>query len=216
MSRPSLYLLSIASLIAVALIVPSASAHERYSSPDGSIIIVLGEQNEPVYTYDFTNLDLIVSDNATGDPITGVEETLQATLIAPNNEELSMPIEAQHGSEGRYQFVEDYVLTMPGQYKVRLDGTINGVDVSGEYLLPGPRGAFTDITFPHADVADVRELQEEHDALEAELEALRAEMEALQAQVDSGDNTGEAPIAGFALTGALVAVVAALRGRRDA
>lgn len=160
---------TLATLALVLTALPAVSAHERYFV--GDYLIILGEQNEPVYTYEFTNLDFFVRDNATGDPISGVEETVTATLIAPNGEEMSQPLAPQHGAEGEYEFEEDYILTMPGQYSVRLEGNIDGTDVTGEYLLPGPRGDMTEITFPHDDVQDLRELEGRIAALEAKLEA---------------------------------------------
>lgn len=197
-------------LLALCLLVPTAAAHERYFSPDDRFLIVLGEQNEPVYTYDFTNLDLSVRDNATGDPISGVEETLGAVLVAPDGSELSLPLAVQHGQEGRYEFVEEYQLTMPGQYKVRLTGDIDGTDVGGTYLLPGPRGDFRDITFPHDDVPDLRELQERIDALEAQVAALEAED---QNGVETpGDNGAPGPGA-LMLLGALGAALVVARRR---
>ena len=198
-------------LLALCLLVPTAAAHERYFSPDDRFLIVLGEQNEPVYTYDFTNLDLSVRDNETGDPITGVEETLEAVLIAPDSSELSLPLAVQHGQEGRYEFVEEYQLTMPGQYKVRLTGDIDGTDVSGTYLLPGPRGDFRDITFPHDDVPDLRELQQRIDALESQVAALTASNQNGAVQT-SGDNGAPGPGA-LALLGALGAALVVARRR---
>lgn len=190
--------LTVLATLALALtLLPMASAHERYFSPDDQYLIILGEQNEPVYTYDFTNLDFFVRDNATGDPIPGVEETVTVTLIAPNGAEMSMPIEPQFGAEGEYAFEEDYILTLPGQYSVRLEGDINGTDVTGEYLLPGPRESMTSITFPHDDVQDLRELEDRIDALEAQMD-----------QADGGDAQGQSP--GFAWLPVLIGAVVGL------
>lgn len=160
----------LATLALVLTLLPTASAHERYFSSDGKYLLILGEQDEPVYTYDFTNLDFFVRDNDTGDPIPGVETTVNATLIAPNGAEMSMPIQPKFGAEGEYEFEEGYLLTLPGQYSVRLDGDINGTDVTGEYLLPGPRDSMTTVTFPHDDVQDLRELQQRVDALETQID----------------------------------------------
>lgn len=198
-------------LLALCLLVPTAAAHERYFSPDDRFLIVLGEQGEPVYTYDFTNLDLSVRDNATGEPITGVEETLEATLVAPDSSELSLPLAVQHGQEGRYEFVEEYQLTMPGQYEVRLEGDIDGTDVTGTYLLPGPRGDFRDITFPHDDVPDLRELQDRIDALEAQVEALDNQEQSNG--VATSDENGAPGPGALLLLGALGAALVVARRR---
>lgn len=215
--------------------VPLAIAHERYESPDGKYQLVLGEQNEPVYTYDFTNLDFIVTEIETGGPVPGVNATVEATVIAPGGEELSMEIEPQHGETGRYEFAEDYLLTQPGQYKVRLDGTINGTDVSDEYLLPGPREPFTAVTFPHDDVQDLRELQQENQELRERIDELETRMTQMEDHMDAmmeggmdgsdgqdasdGDDTQEnsANAPGFSLFAALaaLAVIAVVRQRRE-
>ncbi len=191
----------LATLALVLTVLPMASAHETYFV--GEYAITLGEQNEPLYTYEFTNLDFFVRDNATGDAINGVEETVTVTTIAPNGAEMSMPIAPKRGTEGQYEYEEEYILTLPGQYSVRLEGDIGGTDVTGEYLLPGPRESMTTITFPHDDVQDLRELQERIAALEA------------QADGDGDDNPqGGAP--GFAWLPVLIgaALGLALRARR--
>lgn len=212
--------------------VPLATAHERYESSDGKYQIVLGEQNEPVYTYDFTNLDFIVTEIETDGPVPNVNATVNATLLAPNGEELSMEIEPQHGETGRYEFVEDYILTQPGQYKVRLEGTINGTDVTDEYLLPGPREPFTAITFPHSDVQDLRALQEKNQDLRDRIDELETRMTQMEDHMDAmmeggmdgsdasaGDDTQEnsAGAPGFGLLAALaaLAVIAVVRQRRE-
>ncbi len=186
----------IAALVAMAALTPAASAHERYFSEDDAILIILGEQNEPVYTYDWTNLDFFVRDNATGEGIPGVEQTVTATLIAPNGAELDRPIEPQFGATGEYAFVEDYLLTMPGQYQVRLDGSVNGTDISGTYLLPGPRGDMGAQAFPLPIEHDLLGLAEANSALEdevADLEDQIAELETRLAALEDDDSTNDAP-----------------------
>lgn len=211
---------------------PLAAAHERYESPDGKYQIVLGEQGEPVYTYDFTNLDVIVSEIETGGPVPGVNATVEATLIAPGGEELSMELEPQHGEVGRYQFADEYILTQPGQYKVRLEGDINGSDVTGEYLLPGPRDPRTTITFPHSDVKDLRALQQENQDLKERIDELETRMTQMEDHMDAmmeGDTASSdgasdrssqetsAGAPGFGLFAALaaLAVIAVVGQRRE-
>ncbi len=213
-------------------VVPLATAHETYESSDGKYQMVLGEQNEPVYTYDFTNLDVIVTEIETDGPVPNVNATVDATLLAPNGEELSMELAPQHGSQNRYEFVEDYILTQPGQYQVLLEGNINGTDVTGEYLLPGPRASFTDIAFPHDDVQDVRELQQENQELRDRIDELETRMTQMEDHMDAmmeggmdgsdgsdGGDTQEksANAPGFSLFAALaaLAVIAVVRRRRE-
>lgn len=162
--------------LALFVLVPTASAHERYTSPDGAITMVLGEQSEPVYTYDFTNLDIILSYADSGEPVLNVHQarTLTATLIAPDGQELTRPLAAQHGQPGRYDFNDDYQLTQAGQYHVRLEGHIEGHDMNGTYRLPGPREDMRNYTFPATDVPDLLQLQAEIAALEDRVDTLEA------------------------------------------
>lgn len=179
-------------LLALALLLaPTATAHERYETDDGEVGIVLGEQDEPVYTYDWTNIDLSLSDAGSGEPITGAEETLELTLIAPNGAELSMPLVPQHGTEGRYAFEEDYFLTIPGQYTARLEGSIAGSPISGEYLLPGPRPDMKPHAFPTPVSHDLVDLAQENEELRATVEDLEARIEALESgHVDGAVDKG--------------------------
>lgn len=177
-----------ASLLLTALAAPLAAAHEQYQTDDGMYSLVLGEQGEPVYTYDWTNLDFIVSEdtqNGTGGPVPAVHETVNATLIAPGGEELALPLEPQHGHTGRYQFVSDYYLTQPGQYEVRLEGQINGTSVDGTYLLPGPREAMNDQGFPSDDVPDLLTLQQENQDLRDRVETLETDLAETQSQLEA-------------------------------
>lgn len=202
--------LAVLATFAIALtLLPMASAHERYFTSDGNYLLVIGEQDEPVYTYDWTNLDFFVRDNATGDPITGVEDTVTVTLVAPNGAEMTRPLSPQFGVEGEYEFEEGYLLTLPGQYSVRLDGDINGTDVTGEYLLPGPRGDMTDHTFPHQDIEDLRELHERMAQMEAHMD---------QMMMDGNTNDNQqVQSPGFAWLPVLIGAVLglALRARRE-
>lgn len=220
------------SLLAAAFTSPLASAHEHYLTDDGKFSIVLGEQNEPVYTYDWTNLDFIVSEdseNGTGGPVPGVHETVEATLIAPGGEELSLPLEPQFGERGRYAFAEDYYLTQPGQYEVRLEGNINGTDVTGTYLLPGPRESISGQGFPADDVPSALDLRsqlqdkqatidqqaDEISDLETRISELESKLSTLESDVQSAEQAANnAPGAGPLAALAALAGVALIAIRR--
>jgi len=233
--------LAIALLLgATALATSGALAHEHYQSDDGQYSIVVGEQNEPVYTYDWTNLDLIVHEteaNGTGGPVPGVHETVNATLVSPGGDELSLPIEAQYDEKGRYEFVEDYYLTQPGQYEVRLTGEINGTDVNGTYKLPGPRTSMADRGFPQT-TSTLVDLEQTTSDLEAENQNLANRVESLESKVSdlesklstleqtAGSSSGDgssgadgadqqtAPTVGAFVAIALVGIVALAHTRR--
>lgn len=192
--------ITVAAIAALMLAAPAATAHEHYTTDDGKYSITLGEQNEPVYTYDWTNLDLIVHENETGGPVPDVHQTVNATLIAPGGEELSLPIEPQFGEKGRYEFAKDYFLTQPGQYEVRLDGHINGTDVNGTYKLPGPRESMSGQGFPAEDVPTLLDLQSQIEGqsgtdtaeLEQKVSDLEQQVAQLEQRIESMENEGGA------------------------
>ena len=191
--RPAGLLLTALLTSLLALAAP-ALAHNTYPTDDDAYLITLGDQNEPMYTWKWTGLDLIVRHNNTErTPVEGVEETLQAWLIAPGGKELTTPLRTQFGTVGRYQFEEGYIYTQPGLYRVRLEGTINGTPVNGTFDMPGPREPMDLFTFPDTDVPDLLTLQAENAALREELAALTERMDAMDAHMAAmmeGQGTG--------------------------
>jgi PGF-CTERM protein len=222
-----------AALVALLVGAPTASAHESYEIGDGEITITVGDQNEPIYTYKWTNLDLIVRDEA-GDPVALDEdqlEALDARLEAPGGEMLDRPLEGQYGEEGRYEFTEGHFYTQPGQYTLHLDGEINGTNATGTYDLPGPRQAGNDYAFPHDNVPTILDLQtavqqlqdaqQDNEQLEQRVQELEDKIVQLEddqstlatQQDEIRDQANETP--GFGLAAALAAIVGvALTGAR--
>lgn len=202
------------------LAAPLASAHETYTAGDGRFELVIGEQNEPVYTYKWTNLDLIVrtaSDDGGGggQPVEDAHLTLDATLIAPDSSTLNLPLEPQFGEVGRYAFEEGYLLTRPGQYQLRLEGQINGTDINGTFDMPGPRTSWSDRSFPDPGVPGIVQMDDDIQALEDDNERLRDRVDALEQQVDALQAEANT-IPGFGALAALAAVgIAFLVGRRS-
>lgn len=189
-------ILFVLTLLSLLVLAPPAAAHNTYPTDDGKFLLVLGDQNEPMYTWKWTGLDLFVRVNGTNAPVTGVEETLNATLIAPGGEELSLPLGPQFASPGAYQFVEGYLYTQPGLYKVRLEGDVNGTPVSGTFDMPGPREAMQGFTFPDENVTDLLGLQAQLTALEAENRELRDRLDELEADLQMLDAHMEAMMEG--------------------
>lgn len=164
-------------LLASFLIAPVAVAHNTVQTDDGEYFLTVGHRNEPTATFLRSGLDLIIRENNNGergDEVAGLADKLTATVISPSGEELSHPLHTQHGAVGRYSFGDPYVLTEPGQYKLRLSGMIGDTVVDGTYDISGPLDKYGDLTFPRTDVPTPLELQERIASLEARIVELEA------------------------------------------
>ncbi|MGB1585646.1 MAG: hypothetical protein ACPHID_01190 [Thermoplasmatota archaeon] len=158
-------------LTCLLLAVPMAGAHNTVQTDDGAYFLTVGHRSEPTATYLRSGLDLIIRENNNGergDEVPDLADQLQATVISPSGEELSQPLVKQYGAVGRYSFGDPYILTEPGQYQLRLVGTIGDTAVDGLYDISGPLDDFRDLTFPRTDVPTLLELQDRIAALEAE------------------------------------------------
>jgi hypothetical protein len=221
-------------LAALAFAATSAAAHESYDIGDGEYPVTVGDQNEPIYTYKWTNLDLILRDES-GDPVAldeGDFEALDARLEAPGGEMLDRPLEGQYGEEGRYEFTEGHFYTQPGQYTLHLDGEIRGVNATGTYDLPGPRESMSDFGFPDEGVPtpleqqttlekldqanqENEQLRQRVDELETRLDQLEQDQSALATQQEElSEDANQAPGLGWAAGLATLAGVAVLGVRR--
>jgi hypothetical protein len=208
--RRALAIFAALAIVAIAA-APTASAHKTTYSADGKIKIVWGFLNEPAVTWTKTGLDLILSDNATGAPITGAADTLEAHLIHGDDELHFENLRAQHGKAGSYTDV--VTLTKPGVYVLKLHGTINGSAIDMEIPSQHETHGIEETYFPEVDSMDAR------------LKALETEVATLKAQIKTQSETpatltpqataegNDAPAAGVLLA-ALGAVAAALVLRR--
>jgi hypothetical protein len=164
-----IHLVALASVVALLAVAVTAQAHVTHLTDDEAYFITIGQQGEPVYTFQRTNLDLIIRINEDGErgaEVGGVHETLTATLIAPGGEELQGTLTVQRGSEGRYQFDGGYTLTEPGVYTLRLVGTINDTPVNDVYAMPHEIYSQADVMFPDQGLPTLKELDARLQALE--------------------------------------------------
>lgn len=201
---------------AALVLVPAAMAHVTTETEDGQYFITTGQQGEPVYTFQTTNLDLTIRENDNGergDEVPDAHENLSAILIAPGGEELTDDLTPQFGETGRYEFENGYSLTQGGIYLLRLEGTIGETDVTGEYDMPGPIDDQSDVMFPDQGLPSLRDVAD----LQARVDTLESEVDSLQAQTDGGGGpdyeNGEAPGPGALLIVGLVASVALMLRR---
>jgi len=105
-------------------------AHE--SRDIGDINMVVGFLDEPVYTGQKSGLDLRVSH--AGEPVEGLEETLQAEVTF-DGETRDLPISAAFGEPGAYRSV--FFPTAAGPYTFHIFGEIDGEAID-ESFTSGP------------------------------------------------------------------------------
>lgn len=142
-------LLAAACLFGVTL---QAAAHGQ--TEVGDYELEIGFHNEPAYLNQPNGLDLFVTNSTTGDPVNGLEETLQAEIIFGSSSQI-LPLEAQDEAEGAYTAY--IVPTEVGDYTWHIFGTIEGtpVDVSMTSSPDtfGSVEATSDYAFPAAAAA---------------------------------------------------------------
>ncbi|HYI67951.1 MAG TPA: hypothetical protein VEW95_13610 [Candidatus Limnocylindrales bacterium] len=105
-------------------------AHE--SRDIGDITMVVGFLEEPVYTGQKSGLDLRVSH--AGEPVEGLEETLQAEVTF-DGQTRDLPISAAFGEPGAYRSV--FFPTAAGPYTFHIFGEVDGEPID-ESFTSGP------------------------------------------------------------------------------
>ncbi|RPJ49626.1 MAG: hypothetical protein EHM21_06650 [Chloroflexi bacterium] len=95
----------------------------------GDYELVIGFQVEPAVQGEPNGLDLRVTNTKTGEPVSGLEDTLQAEIIYGASKK-TLRIEPEFGQDGAYS--AHVILTEAGDYTWRIFGDIEDtpVDVS--------------------------------------------------------------------------------------
>ena len=106
--------------------------------------VTVGMLNEPVYNEVRTGLDLIIRDAADDGPVEGLENSLTAEITAPGGQARTLELRPQYGKPGYY--TDDYILTEPGTYTIRVRGFIGELQVDESY--PREVGDVQDLRFP--------------------------------------------------------------------
>ena len=137
------FLLICSALFALTL----ALAHDtNLVGPEGGTQykVTVGMLNEPVFTEVRTGLDLIVQNAADDSPVEGLETSLLAEITAPTGETRTLKVSPQFGMPGYYK--DDYILTMPGTYDIRIYGFIGDLEIDETY--PREVGDGQSLRFP--------------------------------------------------------------------
>jgi hypothetical protein len=110
----------------------TASAHGHIEV--GEYELTIGFHSEPALQGEPNGLDLFVAVHETGEPVNGLEDSLQAE-ISYGRARKTLRLRPQFGQDGAY--TADLLLTEAGDYTFRIFGDIQGtpVDVS---LTSGP------------------------------------------------------------------------------
>lgn len=115
-----------------------ASAHERRTV--GPYTFVVGFLVEPAIVDEPNGISLQITNTATGEPVTGAEQTLKAEATQGGTTK-PFTLRARFGTPGGY--TADLIPTKPGAYSFHFSGEINGTKVD-EKFDSGP-GRFNDV-----------------------------------------------------------------------
>ena len=129
-------------LLTLALTNAPAYAHEQRDVSKYSLEV--GFFVEPAIEGQTNGIDLRVTDNATNQPVTGLEKTLQVEITcitAKASKTLAIEPVDPDGDPGHYN--NGFIPTTPGRYSFRVFGTIEGTPVN-ETFTSGP-DTFSDV-----------------------------------------------------------------------
>jgi hypothetical protein len=127
MTTRTLMRLSTALLLAVLMtLVGAGTARAHGHEVIGAYEIVIGFRTEPAVVGEPNGLDLRVKLHETGEPVRGLEETLQAE-IRFGGATMPLDLRPRYGQEGAY--TADVLPTAAGDYTFRIFGTIAGTPI---------------------------------------------------------------------------------------
>jgi hypothetical protein len=124
MTMVSRIIAALAVLAAALLAAPSASAHGYVEVEEYELVI--GFSSEPAYQGEPNGLDLRVTNTATGEPVAGLADTLQAA-ISFGGTSRELELRPRFGQEGAY--TANVLPTEAGDYTWRIWGEIEGTPV---------------------------------------------------------------------------------------
>ncbi len=123
--------LVIAVIALLSTVISLALAHQTREVGDGKYKVIVGMVKEPAFTEERNGLDLIIRD-AQNNPVENLAKSLQAEITTPDGKgKRTLTLRAQFGKPGYY--TDDFILTQPGVYKIRIWGKIADVDFDLTY-----------------------------------------------------------------------------------
>lgn len=112
-------------------------AHQEIKIGD-DYVLSCGKQNEPVYTGMPSGLELFIN-TADGEPVTGLEKSLQVELTSPTGTVVTYTGDGKYGPNSLWEpywdeaskgvYNTSWILMTPGQYKVHITGFIGETEV---------------------------------------------------------------------------------------
>jgi hypothetical protein len=112
-------------LLIGAAIVGQGWAHET-KVVGGKFRVIVGFAREPAFTTERNGLDLIIRRHSDASPVENMERSVSAILISPDGRTARpLKIRPQFGRPGYY--TDDFIMTQPGVYKLRIFGAIEDV-----------------------------------------------------------------------------------------
>jgi hypothetical protein len=125
---------AIASAVVLVLLVAApALAHEERTV--NGYVFAVGLIGEPVYVGQKSGLEFFV--NKDGQPVTGLEKTLKAT-VSQGGAQRDLPISARFGTDGAYQSV--FIPTAAGKYSFHITGSLPDGSAVDETFTSSPTG----------------------------------------------------------------------------
>jgi hypothetical protein len=192
-----------------ALIAAPAFAHDVATA--GDLALELGWGTEPAYAGQLNTIQLIVTHKADGDPINdpAAKLTAQATYGDQSQDfELTPTYDAAAGTGVQGEYAALIIPTSPGDYTLRITGTVEGVKVDLK-ATSGPK-TFSTVEDPQAVQFPVKVPGTDQVAQRLDKEVAR--MDAAQSAMDGSDQVTRAQTVGYVgiAVGAVGVVLAAV------
>lgn len=137
---------AVRTLLVAVFLLAFAFAHETQlvGEAGAQYKVIVGYAKEPAYTDERNGLTLIVR-TADDQPVANLENSLSATLVAPDGSTRRLALRAVHGQPGSY--TDDFILTLPGGYQLLVTGFVGATELDLTFSMHDVR-PLTELRFP--------------------------------------------------------------------